>query len=445
MYKIQTDAFQDEKGKERLKGLELFSDKYGVLRVKTQVLRVTSLNVDDYFKAPAVLPGKHPVVQQIILETHKSYCHAGVGFVLIALRKKYWVLKARQTTKKLISRCKRCRRFSAKATVTPTAPLPHDRIKNAEVFEVVGIDLAGPFLLKNGKKVWVILYTCAVYRAVHLQVITSISTAEFIKSLHKFVLKFRRPAVIYTDNGTNFKGTHHLFRGLDWKLIQEKEKTGEIDWVFNAPTAAWWGGWWERLIRTMKDLLRKEVGRAFINQKELHEVLLVVEEVMNNRPLTYVSENPDDLEPLTPAMFLYPLGNINFPEVDYVDGENLRGRYKYLKSMQKNLKIRFQKEYIGLLISRYPKRATRPLKVGELVVVGHDNQKRSLWPLGRILELFPGKDGVARVATVKTANGVMTRPVQRLHPLEADIGDVAHKNLEVRTRSGRVSKPVKLD
>lgn len=93
------------------------------------------------------------------------------------------------------------------------------------------------------------------------------------------------------------------------------------------------------------------------------------------------------------------------------------------------------------LVAR-PQKETRPLKVGELVVVSHDGRKRCDWELARILELIPGKDNVPRVALVKTQNGEYQRPVQRLHPLEMEMGnDEGEEKGRVRTRAGRVVRP----
>lgn len=434
--KIQSDTFTNVE--DQLTGLECMQDEFGVLRIKT---RLTYREDEEQFKFPAVLPGKHPVVQQLITDTHRSYCHAGVGFLMTKLRKKYWIIKARQNIRRVTSRCYRCRRYAAKATITTTAPLPADRIKDAEVFEILGVDLAGPFILKNQKKVWLVIYTCAVYRAVHLQLISSLTTTAFIKALGKFVERFRRPAIIYSDNGTNFRGADKLFKTLDWKKIQE-EGPDQISWKFNPASAAWWGGWWERLIRTVKDLLRKTVGKGSLAHKEFEDVLGIITQVMNERPLTYVTENPEDLEPLTPELFLHPLGQTSFPESELLEADKLRHRYDFMKRLKQDLRNRFRNEYLGMLVSRNPKKNTRPLKVGDLVFVGNDRDKRTKWPLGKIMDLYPGQDGVTRVARVKTGDGVLTRPVQRLFALEADseteIADLQEK--VVTTRSGRVVK-----
>jgi hypothetical protein len=128
--------------------------------------------------------------------------------------------------------------------VAEEAPLPLDRIKDAEVFQVVGVDMAGPLILKNGKKVWIAIFTCAIFRAVHLEACPSLSTKAFLRALKNFIMKYRRPETIYSDNGTNFVGTNNHFQNIDWKWIQKQDGVNMIQWKFNPSSASWWGGFW---------------------------------------------------------------------------------------------------------------------------------------------------------------------------------------------------------
>lgn len=299
-------------------------------------------------------------------------------------------------------------------------------------------------MLKTQKKLWLVIFTCAVYRAVHFDVVDAISTTTFLKALGRFIAKYRRPCVIYSDNGTNFKGAVNLFKKLNWTMITKNDGTTMIEWKFNVSTASWWGGFWERLIRTAKELIRRTLGMAQVTKKEFERLMATVQEVMNGRPLTYLSEDPNDLEPLTPNMFLHPYGNVSFPEADNITGDKLRFRYEYAQSLKKELRNRWRQEYLGMLVHKIQK-PTRKLVNGELVVVSQDGKKRHEWNLARILELIPGKDGVCRVARIKTKDGDYMRPVQRLHPLEMNHKADKPEVDEIKTRYGRlIKRPARL-
>ncbi|GFY10277.1 integrase catalytic domain-containing protein [Trichonephila clavipes] len=141
-----------------------------------------------------------------------------------------------------------------KSMSSEPTPLPPDRVTDCAPFEIVGIDLAGPLFLKDGKKVWITLFTCAVYRAIHLELVNSLTSDAFLLALRCFIARRGRPRTIYCDNGTNFRGAFNDLLKLNWSKIVEETRTPKILWKFIPHTAAWWGGWWESLVRTVKEL-----------------------------------------------------------------------------------------------------------------------------------------------------------------------------------------------
>ncbi|OXA53364.1 Cytochrome P450 4C1 [Folsomia candida] len=292
-------------------GLQVEQDHDGLLRVKTKILNLPDT---DAFRKPVLLPKNSLVVDQLIRTEHLRNKHAGLQIMMSKLREKVWIPQSRQAIKKVLSRCTVCRRFTSKKCEVPCAPLPEARVKLARVFQVIGIDLAGPLFLKTGEKVWMVLYTCAVYRAVHLEIVTRLTAEEFLLSLHRFISRRGRPSIIYTDNGTNFEGASNAINLLDWERIQQETKVTRIEWKFIVPSSPWWGGFWERLIRSCKDLLKRMLGPRKLHLKELETCMFEVEAVINSRPLTYISEDKDDLVPLTPAMFLQDNLEVEFPE-----------------------------------------------------------------------------------------------------------------------------------
>jgi len=139
--------------------------------------------------------------------------------------------------------------------------------------------------------------------------------------------------------------------------------------------------------------------------------------VMNNRPLTTLTENETDLIPLTLSRFLRDLPVKGLPEMEAISAEDLQEAHRKISDLKGALKGRFRKVYLGILIQKKTKKLIDEVKVGDDVLVGADNKKRFQWPLGKILEIIPGKDDKVRVARVKTATGILLRPVQRLYSL----------------------------
>ncbi|XP_072377028.1 uncharacterized protein [Diabrotica undecimpunctata] len=170
-----------------------------------------------------------------------------------------------------------------------TPPLPADRVRDTTAFEISGVDLAGPLYLKSGEKAWICLFTCAVYRAVHLELVTSLSTNAFIQAFRRFVARRGRPRILYGDNRTNFTEFENAFKQLDWNIIAEYSSKQSIKWRFNPPTAAWWGGFWERLVGIVKGLLRKVLGRASLNYEDLLTLLCDCESITSQLASVNVS------------------------------------------------------------------------------------------------------------------------------------------------------------
>ncbi|GBM58380.1 hypothetical protein AVEN_181223-1 [Araneus ventricosus] len=152
-------------------------------------------------------------------------------------------------------------------------PLPPDRVTDCAAFEIVEIDLAGPLFLKDEGKVWIVLFTCAVYRAIHLELVNSLSSDTFLLTLRRFMARRGRPRTIYCDNGTNFRGASNDLSKLNWRKNLKETRTPKIFRKCIPPTAAWWGGWWERLARILKDLLKRTLGKSVLTSNELYTVI----------------------------------------------------------------------------------------------------------------------------------------------------------------------------
>ncbi|GFT62586.1 integrase catalytic domain-containing protein [Trichonephila clavipes] len=210
-------------------------------------------------------------------------------------------------------------KFPSAATLVST----HDRNGT-----VVGVDLAGLLYIKRGDKVWIVLYTCAIYRTLHLELVSSLSIDAFLLFFRRFVARRRRPRIIYSDNGTNFRGAYNELGDIDWNEVSRYAEIQRITWKFIPLTAAWWGGFWERLVRTVKELLRRTLQKAIFTAKVIKEL-------------------------------------------------KRRFRNEYLGQL-----IQRQKQH--------PQSSN--IEVGDIVLIGDDWIKRLQWPFARVIKLIPGKD-----------------------------------------------------
>ncbi len=153
--------------------------------------------------------------------------------------------------------------------MAPLAPLPKTLTKLKAPFNVTGVDVPGPLILKGSETVWIFLFTCATYRAVHLELVDTLSSDGVIMALRKFIARRGRPAIVYSDNALGFTAAAKFLKRANKEKYTEYANVNQFEWRFNPPLAPWWGGWWERLIGLTKQLLRRILGRRVVHRWEL--------------------------------------------------------------------------------------------------------------------------------------------------------------------------------
>ena len=175
----------------------------------------------------------------------------------------------------------------------------------------------------------------------------------------------------------------------------------------------------ESLIKVAKKTLKVIVGNAGLNDDELQTAIKEVEALMNSRPLSYEGTDPRDEPVLTPSHFLIgQLGGQLAPQVTDELAFNPRNRWRLIQNLVKIFWKRWREEFLATLNTRKKWREKEDnLKVGDVVLVVDQNAPRGQWPLGRVEEVFPGKDGRVRVVQVSTRGHKFTRPITRLCPL----------------------------
>ena len=116
-----------------------------------------------------------------------------------------------------------------------------------------------------------------------------LSTGAFVRCLKRFAARRGLPHKFLSDNGKTFKAAAR-FLDVVFKddTVQEYLSARGIQWIFNIECASWWGGVFERMVRSTKCCLRKMVGQANFTQDELLTAVVDIEAVINSRPLSYV-------------------------------------------------------------------------------------------------------------------------------------------------------------
>ncbi|XP_076660859.1 uncharacterized protein LOC143364349 [Halictus rubicundus] len=189
-----------------------------------------------------------------------------------------------------------------------------------------------------------------------------------------------------------------------------------VRWKFIPPGAPHFGGLWEAAVRSVKHHLRRVVGDHAHTYEELATFLCQVEACLNSRPLQALTDDPEDLTPLTPGHFLVGGPLLATPEPTLHDVPTSRlSRWQQLQQRVEHFWRRWSAEYLHQIQTRRKWTTTQPsLGVGDLVLVKSEATPPTKWPLARITDAHPGADGHVRVITVRTATTSFTRPVTKI-------------------------------
>lgn len=404
-------------------------DEKGLIRLGA---RLELAHLTDYQKFPFILPGKHRFTELLINREHQNLLHSGVSNTLVQIRDYYWIIKGRQAIKSVLYSCPTCKKLRATKGTQVTAPLPLDRMHEGSAFEITAVDFAGPlFVSDKNEKVYIALFTCSVTRAVHLELVTDLSAEKYLLAFRRFISRKGLCRVIYSDNAKTFKRAQteieHLWKMMTDPTVLNFYGSKGIKFKYIVERAAWWGGFWERMVKMTKIALRKVLGKALLSLEELQTVVVEIEAVINSRPLTYIFDSPSEPSPLTPSHFLVGKRLTSIPHhagpstvLSTTRNDTLK-RYIYRQKLLDVLWKRWRKEYLLLLRNANcvtPINVKHTFQKDDVVLVSEDKMPRHMWKIARVIEVHPGRDGKVRSCTLKTANSVIKRPVQLLYHFE---------------------------
>ena len=192
------------------------------------------------------------------------------------------------------------------------ANLKQDRVTpNKLTFSYVGVDCFGPFLVQRGRsqaKRYGVIFTCLTLRAIHIEVVHSLDTDSFVNCTRCFIARRGQPEQIRSDNGGNLvrgeKELRNAIGGWNQEVIAEFLLQRNVKWILNPPAGSHHGGVWERCIRTIRKVMSALLKEQVLDGEGLATLMCELEAIVNGRPLTQVSDDPRDVEALTPNHLL---------------------------------------------------------------------------------------------------------------------------------------------
>lgn len=409
-------------------------DATGLLRIQG---RVSSPSLSNQSSA-IILYGKNHLTKLIIRFYHFATQHGGVQLTLQAIREKFWILHGRTVVKRIIHSCIICFRFRKCLAKQKMAPLPTFRTEQIRPFSVVGCDYAGYFEIKTAEirkastsKAYVALFICLCTKAIHLELVGDLSTAEFLLAFENFIARRGIPTELHSDNGTNFIGAAKEISQMTEKFLSSKNEITKIlaekriKFKTIPARASHMAGIWERMIGSMKFHLKRVLKNTKLTARKFDHVLKQIEACLNSRPLWAITEENDDVDVITPSHFFnfQAINMLPKPDLKHIN-INRMDQYQYLQQIHNDFWKTWSKEYIYQLQSRAKWHTEHTnVKIGQVALIAEDNLPPSKWAMGRIVNLLPNKDGLVRVVEIKIRNTIVTRAIHKLAilPIEKEL------------------------
>lgn len=410
--------------KSKLRWFNPFMSEEGVIRIGG---RLTNAQQSFDSKHQILLPAHHSASRLLVKQVHERNLHAHPQLLLTLLRNRYWIIGARSLARNVVHNCVACFRAYPKRVEQFMADLPSSRVTAVRPFAISGVDYWGPLLLRPAtrrsaaRKAYVAVFVCFCTKAVHMELVVDLTTAKFMQAFRRFTSRRGFCSQIYSDNGRNFVGASNELRRLlksnEFRQAFAQEcSNNAIEWHFNPPKASHFGGLWESAIASAQKHLFRVLGPHKLDYDDMETLLIQIECCLNSRPIIPISDDPTDIQPLTPGHFLIgsPLKAVPDVDVSAIPFNRLH-RWQQTQKIFQDVWKRWSTEYLSSLQPRTKWcKAPVAIETGRLVILLDENVPPMHWPTARITDVHPGPDGVTRVVTVRTSNGQYTRPVSKI-------------------------------
>ena len=398
-----------------LNSVNALFDQDGILRANARLSTCPGLMECE--RKPILLPSNHPMLQTIIKSYHLTIGHGGTSSELMAaIKRLFYFPKMRQVIKKYLNKCVPCRRKYGRPLKAHMGNLPVD-FKSIQIFEKISLDFFGPVKVYRGKQTrgrkatqdfYVLVIVCMQIHALHLEMCEGMDTNQVLTALQRFVSRKRMPKLIRSDNFRSFESTQKIicpeFNLNNLNMEEIKDEMKIPTWEYTPPAASD-QNLAETYVRLVKIRLDLDLKNRTFTRNELSTVLALAEDSVNNRPLSFMSDDVNDPIPITANKLLKPAFYSDLGiNINQNSPEQYRKHYEDLCSIVNQSFKRWMEEFT-IAYQKYPKWKSwkENVKVGDLVIVIETNPlKQKDWSLGIITQTFPDeRDQIVRKCLVR--------------------------------------------
>lgn len=410
--------------------------------------RLQNAKLSSTEKHPTILPHQEWFTKLLVEDAHERTLHGGIRLTIAKLRQRYWIIQVKRCVRQVIHKCIRCFRFAAQPRTQQMGLLPAARVTPSRPFTHTGVDYAGPvqILISKGRgnrstKGYIAIFICFATKAVHIELVSDLSSAAFIAALKRFTSRRGICSHFYSDNGTTFVGANKEIQQQMRETIKRCEEGAslklakdEMQWHFIPPASPHFGGLWESGVKSTKFHLKRIIGETMLTFEELSTLLTQIEACLNSRPLTAIENDVDDTTILTPGHFLIGSSLNAVPESIIDEKRTFRSRWQLIQKITQDFWKVWSSEYLSQL-QQLPKwkQKRENMKIGDIVLIKEDRLPPTTWMMGKISDVHPGKDNGVRAATVYSNNKHFKRPITKLCKLPIENNEQENEVRQVNT------------
>lgn len=398
--------------------------------------RLSNSQLSDSQKHPIIIPSNHYYTKLLIQKYHQDTMHGGAQLVLSKIRNKFWIPQGKSKVRQIIRQCITCFKVKPRYITQIMGDLPIERVTPNRPFAVTGLDYCGFFkiVIKSPRslklmKVWVCVFVCFATKAAHLEPVTDLTTEAFRSCLTRFMARRGKCIILNSDNQSTFHGATRVMKDEIQQFLTNPEvnetikhlcaKDG-IEWRFIPAKCPHVGGLWESCVKAFKHHFKRVASDTTLTLENFFTLVYAIEGQLNSRPLTPLSEDPNDFTVLTPGHFLIgePLNAPVEPDVSEITFNRLNQYEKRIKLQQMFWKS-WSRNYLNTLQQRNKwKIEKHELKPNELVLIVEDNIPSTKWIVGKVVRTSMGNDDRIRMVDIlQPDERVVRRSVQRVCPL----------------------------
>ena len=355
---------------------------------------------------PVFLPTNHSLAKLAMTAAHDR-SHRGRDATLAAFREKFWTPSGSRLAKTVVNRCQLCKLRNASLIQQEMGRLPIERTTPAPPFNFTMLDLFGPYKVRGevqkrvSGKVWGIIFTDMVSRAVHIEAMFGYDTDSFIVALRRFVSVRGWPQKLFSDPGSQLIGAKRELREAMCGIGSENG----MEWIIGTPDAPWQQGAVESLVKSVKRALDITIHNHRLSVPEFLTVCSEAANLVNERPLGLLPSLDSNINVLTPNCLLLGRASSANPNVWQPEFFSMKDRSRLISSITDQFWKHWLELFAPSLVYRHKwHEKQRDLKVGDVVLVLDKDTFKGKYKLALVTDVLPSRDGKTRKVTVSYKN-----------------------------------------